>query len=358
MINNSVVENTLHNRKVFLTGHTGFKGSWLTQWLLNLECDVTGYALEADKNSLFSNLNFESQTSLNQVNDVRDSSDLLNSMMRAEPELVIHLAAQSLVRKSYDYSELTWSTNVLGTVNLLEAVRRCPSVRAVVIITTDKCYDNQEWAWGYRETDTLGGYDPYSASKAAAELVVSSYRKSFFDDRNVLVASARAGNVIGGGDWSDDRLIPDAARSVMDKKPLVIRNPKATRPWQHVLDCLHGYLLLSSQLLEGNRNFARAFNFGPSSDSNLAVKEVLDRLQKYWPELKWELAPDSTSVNLHEANFLYLDSSLSKNMLNWKPHWDVEIALEKTADWYRAVIDNPQRASEITKLQLNEFINL
>jgi len=342
-------------RSVFVTGHTGFKGSWLALWLAKMGARVTGYALApCTSPSLFDVAQVKDVMARHHLADVRDTASLTTAMREAAPEIVFHLAAQPLVRLSYREPEATWSTNVMGTVNLLEAVRACPSVKAVVVITTDKCYENREWLWGYRETDPLGGSDPYSASKAAAELVVQSYRRSFFGN-GPLLASARAGNVIGGGDWSEDRLIPDAARAVAAGKPLLIRNPAATRPWQHVLESLHGYLLLGSRLLAGQREFADAFNFGPDAADNLPVAEVLTRLQAHWPGLKWQMDPQAGNAP-HEAGFLYLDSSKAKRLLNWAPIWNLECGLEQTADWYRSVSQRASVAREVCERQLERFL--
>jgi CDP-glucose 4,6-dehydratase len=343
------------DRSVFVTGHTGFKGSWLALWLVRLGARVTGYALEPNTMpSLFQLGEVEQAIARHIIADVRDPATLAAAMQTAAPEVVFHLAAQPLVRLSYREPVTTWSNNVMGTVHLLEAVRACPSIKAVVVITTDKCYENREWLWGYREGDALGGNDPYSASKAGAELVVQSYRKSFFQGGGPLLASARAGNVIGGGDWSDDRLIPDAARAVMQRHPLLIRNPAATRPWQHVLESLHGYLLLASRLLAGDKAFAEAFNFGPDAADNLSVAEVLSRLQAHWPELAWQMDQQAGNAP-HEAGFLYLDSSKARRLLGWTPTWDLASGLEKTAQWYRAVGENPLLARAITEQQLDEF---
>lgn len=351
--------NQLHTgfsgRSVFLTGHTGFKGSWLALWLARLGARVSGYALPpCTTPDLFTLAQIENTLATHILADIRDPAMLAASLREAAPELVFHLAAQPLVRLSYRDPSATWATNVLGTVNLLEAVRTCPSVKAVVVITTDKCYDNREWLWGYRESDALGGSDPYSASKAATELVVQSYRKSFFSDGRLLIASARAGNVIGGGDWSEDRLIPDAARAVTRGEALLIRNPAATRPWQHVLEALHGYLLLASRLLAGDAVFADAFNFGPDAADNLSVAEILTRLQSHWPELTWSLDPNAASA-AHEAGFLYLDSSKARRMLGWTPRWDLADGLQKTAQWYRSVAKHGSEARAMTEQQLDQF---
>lgn len=342
-------------RTVFVTGHTGFKGSWLSLWLARLGARVTGYALPpCTRPSMFELANVAGSLARNHLSDIRDPAALTAALQAASPEVVFHLAAQPLVRLSYREPAATWSTNVMGTVHLLEAVRACPSVKAVVVVTTDKCYENREWLWGYRENDPLGGNDPYSASKAGAELVVQSYRRSFFSSGGPLLASARAGNVIGGGDWSEDRLIPDAARAVAAGQPLLIRSPAATRPWQHVLESLHGYLQLASHLLAGEAEFAEAFNFGPDAADNLAVADVLTGLQAYWPELVWQLDPQAGSAP-HEAGFLYLDSSKARRRLAWRPTWNLTTGLARTATWYREVAKNPGAARAITEQQLDEF---
>lgn len=347
-----------NNLNVFLTGHTGFKGSWMSLWLARLGAHVTGYALAPETNpSLYGIADIQGSLKAQHMADIRDQSRLADAMLSARAELVVHLAAQPLVRRSYRDPVLTWSTNVMGVVHLLESVRACPSVKAVLIITTDKCYENKEWYWGYREVDSLGGYDPYSASKAGTELVVQSYRKSFFNNCGPLIASARAGNVIGGGDWSEDRLIPDAARAVVQGEKFVIRSPGAIRPWQHVLEPIRGYLLLAEKLLEGDVEFADAFNFGPDASDNLTVAEVLTRFQYYWPELKWVTNVDKEPSLLHETHSLYLDSSKARQMLNWSPVWNLDVALEMTARWYRNVYMDLNHAREITDQQLDIYSN-
>lgn len=346
-----------YGKKVLITGHTGFKGSWLTLWLQQLGARVTGIALPpVTSPSLFTLLHFNSSDlQLNSYyHDIREAAKVTELVQAAEPEIVFHLAAQPLVRASYRNPLETWETNVLGTAHLLEAVRQTPSVKAVVVVTTDKCYRNNEWVWGYRESDPLGGHDPYSASKAATELVAASYRQSFLAGQGVLLATARAGNVIGGGDWSEDRLIPDAARAAATGTPLIVRSPDATRPWQHVLDALHGYLLLAGQLLAGNKAAADAWNFGPDTSGNLPVATVLNRLQNHWPELAWQTAehPDAP----HEAGLLYLDSSKARRVLGWEPRWGLADSLKYTADWYRAVQADPAAARAVTEKQIEMFI--
>lgn len=341
-------------QSVFLTGHTGFKGGWLALWLSWLGAEVHGFALPpATSPSLYTLADIRAALASETLGDVRDATTLRQALLAAKPAVVFHLAAQALVRPSYGDPLGTWGTNVMGTAHVLEAVRDCPSVRAVVVVTTDKCYENQEWAWGYREIDPLGGHDPYSASKAGAELVVQSYRRSFFDEQGPGVASARAGNVIGGGDWSVNRLIPDAVRAVTQGQLLAIRSPHATRPWQHVLESLHGYLLLGAGLLRGRREFATAFNFGPEANDNRSVAEVMSGLQRSWPELHWEATPDPSAP--HEAGFLYLDSSKARHLLGWQPRWSLPRALAETALWYRTVLGDPTQAAALCRQQIREF---
>ena len=333
-------------RRVLLTGHTGFKGSWLALWLQELGAEVTGVSLPPATTP--------NHWSLLQVNakdrrlDIRDAGALAAVVAESQPEIVFHLAAQPLVRYSYREPLETWSTNLMGTVNLLEACRQTRSVRAIVVITTDKCYQNEEWPWGYRENDRLGGHDPYSASKAGAELAAASYRSAFFNTPDTpLLATARAGNVIGGGDWSEDRLIPDLVRAVSTQQPLEIRSPDATRPWQHVLESLSGYLILGQQLLEDRKEFAQAWNFGPDPDGNRTVAEVLGYLARYWPEVRWHTTGQSL---LHEANLLYLDTAKAHSLLKWQPVWQLDQALDATACWYRAWLENGrvESAKQIT----------
>lgn len=327
---------------VFITGHTGFKGCWLSLWLGMLGAHVTGFSLPADKQSLFSLISEEARMGVHLTGDIRDGDVLTRAMSQAHPTLVFHLAAQALVRPSYEDPVGTWETNLMGTVQVLEAVRQCPSVKAMVLITTDKCYENKEWEWGYRENDALGGYDPYSASKAACELAIDSYKKSFLQDKGILVASVRAGNVIGGGDYGQDRLIPDAVRAIVAGKDLEIRHPEATRPWQHVLCALHGYLLLASGLLEGREDLACPYNFGPSPKDNRTVADILADLQLYWPEL--HIKTKMQARGPHEASFLYLDASRAHKLLEWIPAWNLAFSLERTALWYRRVRIRPQLA--------------
>jgi CDP-glucose 4,6-dehydratase len=318
-------------RRVLVTGHTGFKGSWLCLWLQALGADVAGLAL--DPSSEPSHWDLLRLSIADHRVDVRDEAAVRAVFDAQTPEIVFHLAAQPLVRRSYREPVTTWATNVMGTAHILEAARHTPSVRAVVVVTTDKCYENREWPWAYRERDRLGGHDPYSASKAGAELVAASYRSAFLQQSaGTLLATGRGGNVIGGGDWSQDRLIPDLVRSLSAREPLVIRSPRATRPWQHVLDCLSGYLLLGQRLLAGDSAAADAWNFGPDGEGNRTVEQVLGALACTWPQLRWQV---TDSPQPHEAGLLQLDTAKAKAHLGWRPVWNLEQAVRHTADWYR-----------------------
>lgn len=319
------------NKTVLLTGHTGFKGSWLTFWLQQLGADVHGIALPPDSNpSHWQLLNLKTAQALL---DINQAERLKYQMQQIMPDVVIHMAAQPLVRLSYDEPVSTWHTNVMGTVNVLEACRTSPSVKAIVVVTTDKVYENTESGQAFSETMPLGGYDPYSASKAACELLVQSYRHSFMATNDVLVATARAGNVIGGGDWAANRLIPDIVRASQAGEPLLIRYPNAVRPWQHVMDSLSGYLCLTSALLRGETEKAKAWNFGPDSNERFSVSQVLTVMQRYWSGLRWQ---EESHVQLEEAGLLILDSSLAKRELAWKPVWPFAEAAKYTAQWYNS----------------------
>jgi len=337
------------NRHVLLTGHTGFKGSWLALWLKTLGAQVTGLALAPT--STPSHWNLLNLDINHRRVDVRDSDAVADIVNSSSPEIVFHLAAQSLVRHSYLDPLETWSTNVMGTANLLEACRTKSSVKAIVVITTDKCYENRERELGYRENDRLGGHDPYSASKASAELVVSSYREAFFNQQDVpLLASARAGNVIGGGDWSEDRLIPDMVRAITKGETLEIRSPNATRPWQHVLESLSGYLCLGQKLIDGQKKFAEAWNFGPNNNGNRTVNAVLSHLQEKWPSVNWQVTDRQQP---YEANLLHLDSTKARQRLGWLPVWSLEKSLDKTAEWYQA---NIEKGLSISENQLQIYV--
>lgn len=324
--------------RVFVTGHTGFKGSWISLWLQAVGAQVTGYALRPNTDPSLFEIARVAEGMVSLYGDVRDLDRLEKALQRARPTVVIHMAAQPLVRDSYSIPVETFSTNVMGTVNLLQAVRSTPDVRAVVNVTTDKCYENREWLWGYREDDRLGGYDPYSSSKGCAELVTSAFRRSFFNSEDqsvqgVAVASVRAGNVIGGGDWARDRLIPDAIRAFQRNDIVDIRSPKSIRPWQHVLEPLRGYLMLAERLVEKGREFAEAWNFGPNDEDAKPVEWIVKHLAREWgKEAKWSTVAGD---HPHEAAFLKLDISKAKSRLGWRPVLSIEDALVGSVAWYR-----------------------
>jgi CDP-glucose 4,6-dehydratase len=342
-------------KRVLVTGHTGFKGSWLCLWLELLGAKVYGLALEPEASP--SHYELLSMAINSHIADIGDYQQVRQTFQEIEPEIVFHLAAQPFVRRSYTKPIETLDTNIMGTANVLESCRQTDSVRAVVIITSDKCYENKEWVWGYRENDPMGGFDPYSASKGCAELVTASWRNSYFhpdqygETHNTLVASARAGNVIGGGDWGCDRLIPDIVRAVAAGNPVKIRNPQATRPWQHVLEPLSGYLVLGQQLVSGRSECAQAFNFGPSHEGEICVGEVVRHFQKDWSALEYDFGADPDQP--HEAGLLKLDCSKAAAMLKWHPVWSAEQTFRQTARWYRAFYE----LSEVrTKQDLAEYI--
>jgi len=339
-------------KPVFLTGHTGFKGAWLSESLLQLEAKVTGYSLEPPTTpSLFEQLELQKRMS-SIKGDVRDPGLLRDSMAAREPAIIIHMAAQSLVRGSYTEPFETYSTNVMGTLNVLEAARSVPSVKAIIVVTTDKCYENRETHDAYRETESLGGFDPYSSSKACAEIVTASYRQSFFSDSNVQVASASAGNVIGGGDWAKDRLIPDVVRAWSNGKAAVVRSPGAVRPWQHVLEPLHGYLELAEHL-SSSRDFAEAWNFGPDESDHETVASVVTRAAELWGAgAKWSAEENGGP---HEAGLLKLDSTKARQRLGWRPMWGLEKALAATLEGYRAQARGGD-VGDITRKQLADFM--
>lgn len=341
-----------NGKKVLLTGHTGFKGSWLAFWLKMTGAAVCGYALAPETEpNLFENLKIENEIE-SVIGDVRDLPHFEKVTRDFQPEIVFHLAAQPLVRRSYRQPVETYTTNVIGTVNVLEAIRQTDSVKSVVIVTTDKVYENKEWLWAYRETERLGGFDPYSNSKACAELAVSAYRNSFFAGGETLIATARAGNVIGGGDWSEDRLLPDVFRSLCFGESLSIRNPNSIRPWQHVLEPLSGYLLLAEKLYAGEKDFADAWNFGPSEEDSKPVGWVLEEIRKIWAEdVNWKIADGNQP---HEANLLKLDSAKAKNKLHWIPKLSLTEAIESTVDWYKNFKENKDLI-ELTQKQIEVY---
>ena len=329
--------NIYHNRKVLLTGHTGFKGSWLALWLKELGAEVLGIALAPNTQpSHFELLKLGLDSHLV---DIRDYEKIAKIMRDFQPEMVFHLAAQPLVRDSYGQPLYTLETNVIGTANVLQAGREIEALRAVVVITSDKCYENKERPLGYRESDPMGGYDPYSASKGCAELVTACFRNSYFNlndfgkKHQVLLASARAGNVIGGGDWSKDRLIPDIVKAVAANQKVLIRNPQATRPWQHVLECLSGYLCLGEKLWQREPAFAEAWNFAPSGDEMITVGEIVKKMQLFWSKIHYEIAHHANAP--HEANLLKLDATKANTLLHWQEVWNLEKTLEITINWYR-----------------------
>lgn len=321
-------------KRVFLTGHTGFKGSWLSLWLSDMGAAVHGFALAPATNpSLFDVAQVEDRLASHTVGDVRDATVVDRAMAAADPQIVIHMAAQPLVRYSYDHPVETYAVNVMGTVNVLEAARRLGTVGALVSVTTDKCYENREWLWGYRESDPLGGHDPYASSKACAELVTAAYRASYGQQGGPWIGSARAGNVIGGGDWADDRILPDLFRAIDAGNPLIVRHPGAIRPWQHVLEPLSGYLALAERLFSDGAAYAEGWNFGPSDDDARPVSWILDHVGALRPELDWRI---DGAQHVHEAHFLKLDSSKARERLGWRPAWPLEVALEQTIAWHSA----------------------
>ena len=342
------------NRRVLVTGHTGFKGSWLCLWLQSLGAEVFGVALEpAGKPNLYETASI-GRGMESCVLDIRDANGLKAHVKEIQPECVFHLAAQPLVRHSYTDPVGTFATNILGTAHLLDAVRSAPSVRAAVIITTDKVYQNREWAHPYRESDALGGHDPYSASKAAAEIITASMRDSFLIESGVRVATARAGNVIGGGDWATDRLIPDCLRAFSENVPVRLRFPDAVRPWQHVLEPLAGYLLLAAHLLsDTGSEYEKAWNFGPNPSDTACVGDVADRLASLWGDSA-KVICEINDNHPHEAGLLRLDSSAARHCLGWKPLWDLETALQHTVDWHRAWLRG-DNMHDYTLLQIEAY---
>lgn len=346
-------EGVYSGKRVLVTGHTGFKGSWLVYWLQQLGAEVCGYSLEAPTDpSHWDLLQLDCRS---EAADIRDAERLQSAFSSFRPEIVFHLAAQSLLRRSYRFPDETFEVNVMGTVRVMEACRTCESVRAAVIVTSDKCYENREWIWGYREQDAMGGYDPYSASKGCAELIASAYRRAFFNSGadsqacQTLVASCRAGNVIGVGDWAEDRLIPDVMRAASRGEIVGIRNPSAIRPWQHVLEPLSGYLLVGKRLMEGDGSVSGAWNFGPERDGTCHVEEVVKIIAELWPQAAYRL---ENTPGPHEARFLKLDISKAVHGLNWRPVWTLRTSLEHTVKWYRAFYE---KSSVRTGEDLAEF---
>lgn len=340
-------------KKVFLTGHTGFKGGWLALWLHRLGAFVHGFALDPETEPcLFDAAHVSAVLASDVRGDVRDAHALMRAMRDAEPEVVIHMAAQPLVRRSYRDPLATYATNVMGTVHLLEAIRHVGGVSQVLVVTSDKCYENVERKSGYREGEPLGGFDPYASSKACAELATAAWRRSFFEGgRQVGIATARAGNVIGGGDWSEDRLVPDIVRAWRQKQPVVLRNPGAIRPWQHVLEALRGYLLLIERMAQAPEKFSRAWNFGPAEDDARTVEWMVRRFARTWEGGEWE---ESSMNEPHEARLLILDSALARKELEWQPALDVDEGVDWTAAWYRAH-EQGEDMHDFTLAQISQF---
>lgn len=345
-------------KRVLVTGDTGFKGSWLSLWLYELGAQVTGVALPPNTEpSLFHLLGLDSI--IHHIDaDIRNMEDVEKIFRQQKPQIVFHMAAQALVRDSYDEPQITFDTNIGGTVNVLEAIRNCPEVRTAVVITSDKCYENHEWVWGYRENDPLGGHDPYSASKAAAEIVSAAYHCSYFDRKglgpHIGFATARAGNVIGGGDWAKDRIIPDCVRALVADKPIIIRNPQATRPWQHVLEPLGGYLLLAARLFEDPDRFSGAWNFGPREPDQITVIDLVKHFITVWGNGTIQV-PDIKTKDLHEAHLLNLNTDKASFALQWRPVLDSSSAIGWTAHWYKTWHEHSHNILDLTVRQIQEF---
>lgn len=348
-----------HGKRVLITGQTGFKGAWLTFWLSELGAEVHGIALAPSTTpNAFTALKLAGRCRHHEI-DIRDRQKLNTAIAAIDPEICFHMAAQALVRESYKTPMETYETNVIGTGNVLMALKQGPAIRSIVVITTDKCYENREWHWGYRETDALGGFDPYSSSKACAEILTASFRRSYFSAAStsnahpIGLASVRAGNVIGGGDWSTDRLIPDVVRSYRDNSQLEIRYPGAIRPWQHVLSPLSGYVVLAEKLFVEPARWSEAYNFAPQDEDCVSVREILDSFGRAWGKpVGWKQTPASQA---HEAHFLKLDSSKAKADLGWRPRWNLEAALQATAKWYLGYYENPEKLVDLTTEQIRSY---
>lgn len=354
-----ILEKTYKGKRVLVTGHTGFKGSWLSIWLNELGAEVIGYSLDPKspkQNFVLSNL---TDIITDYRGDVRDKNLLAKVFCEHEPEIVFHLAAQPLVGTSYSNPQYTFDVNIMGTVNVLENIKETEATKAAVMITSDKCYQNNEWVWGYRENDKLGGHDPYSVSKACTELIISSYRYSFFNKMQQegivkSVASVRAGNVIGGGDWSSNRIIPDCIRALEEKRPIAVRNPNSTRPWQHVLEPLSGYLLLGAKMIEDNERYCQAWNFGPTAENVVTVGRIVEGIVRQWGEGSFECCNQSNGAN-YEAGLLSLDISKSNQLLGWHPRWNIDTALEKVVEWYKDYQE--QDVYRLCIKQINDYLS-
>lgn len=342
------------NRRVLITGHTGFKGAWLSLWLQELGATICGIALQPNTQPNLFSLALVEKNMQSHIADVRDFENTKKIIHAFKPEIIIHMAAQPLVRYSYHNPVETYATNVMGTVNVLEAAKSCDAVKAVVNVTTDKCYENKERLLGYSENELLGGFDPYSNSKACSELVTSAYRNSFYQKLNKGLATARAGNVIGGGDWSQDRLIADMMKNIVAEKPIFIRNPKAIRPWQHVLEPLSGYLLLAEKLFLNAEKYSEAWNFGPNTDETITVEDIVKKILSGWKLKNSGYVIQSDVENLHEAHFLKLDITKAITQLNWKPQLNIDTVIAWVSNWYQAWINN-ENMREFTITQINQY---
>lgn len=341
-------------KRVLLTGHTGFKGSWLSLWLQSMGAELKGLALEPPTTpSLFVEAKV-AQGMVSQIGDIRDYDTVHQALAVFKPEIVIHMAAQPLVRYSYKNPIETYATNVMGTVHLLEAIRQTGTTKVVVNVTTDKCYENKEWIWGYREDEPMGGYDPYSSSKGCSELVTSAYRRSYLAETGIALASARAGNVIGGGDWAEDRLVPDILRAFENNQPVVIRNPHSTRPWQHVLEPLSGYLTIAERLWNEPKAYAEGWNFGPRDEDAKPVGWIVERMASKWgDDATWRI---DAGNHPHEANYLKLDISKARQSLSWTPRWTLDIALNKIVEWHQTWLAKAD-VRTLSLEQINQYIS-
>lgn len=354
------MKNCFKNKTVIVTGHTGFKGSWLISWLNHLEANVVGIALDPPtKISHFSVAKMSNEIKDLRL-DIRDYHTLKKEILKAKPDFVFHLAAQALVRSSYNSPIETWQTNVIGTLHILEALRELDKTCIAVLITSDKCYDNVEWVWGYRENDPMGGPDPYSASKGAAELLIRSHIKSFFSQgkSQVRITSARAGNVIGGGDWASDRIVPDCVQAWSQQEEVTLRNPNSTRPWQHVLEPLGGYLTLAAALTENEKLHGESFNFGPPSNQTQSVQELVEEMAKHWDKVRWKNTITNDNVNPYESGLLKLNCDKSLHFLKWQAALNFEQTVKLTADWYKSYYQNPKSIADVTRDQIKKYINL
>lgn len=349
------MEDFFKNKKIFLTGHSGFKGSWMSIWLTSVGAKVYGYSLAPEKESLFNILSIDKLCEKSIFADIRNHELLEKEVKNFQPDIIIHMAAQPLVRASYADPRYNYETNVIGTLNVFEAALKSASVKAIVNITTDKCYENTERDYRYNEDDKLGGYDPYSASKACAEILTSSYRNSFFNKAGIASASVRAGNVIGGGDFSVDRIIPDIFRSIRDKKAVELRSPNAIRPWQHVLEPVYGYLLLAKKLYENGEKYAKAYNFGPNQDAEVNVENLVKKFISNIEVGEYKITPNN---NLHEAGILKLDNSRALKELGWKPKLSFDETIKWTANWYKEYLNDKANIKNFTLDQINSYKNL